>query len=87
MDKISNMQLADLNYKPHGVKILRNIIDCAIGVRFYPPPGSLHYQKLSISQFHEPTHTNYYQKNKSEIKKTKISSARNCTTKSRADKI
>ena len=35
----SNMQLADLNSKPHSGKILRNLIYRAIGYRFYPPPG------------------------------------------------
>ena len=37
---ISNMQLADPNSKPHGGKIIRDIIEHTIGVRFYPPPGS-----------------------------------------------
>ena len=81
------MQLADLNYKPHGGKSICNIIDRAIGVRFYPPPGSLRYQQLCIGQFHEPNHINCEQNKKSEIKKSKISSAHNFTTKSRADQI
>ena len=29
------MQLAELNYKPHGGKSLRDLIDHAIGVCFY----------------------------------------------------
>ena len=56
VDTRSNMQLADLNSKHHGRKSLRNIIDRAIGVCFYPPPGSLHYHQLSLGQFHDPTH-------------------------------
>ena len=48
VDTKSNMQLADLNYKPHSGKILRNLIDRAIGAWFYPPPVSLHYQKLFL---------------------------------------
>ena len=43
VDKISNMQLVDLNSKPHGRKSLRNLIDRAIGTIVYLPPGSLHY--------------------------------------------
>ena len=38
----SNIQLADLNSKPDGVKSLQNLIDHAIGAQLYPPPGSLH---------------------------------------------
>ena len=38
----SNMQLADLNYKPHEGKSLRNLIDCSIGDLFYTPPVSVH---------------------------------------------
>ena len=56
------MQLAELNSKPHGGNILRNIIDPSIGVQLYPPPGSLHYQQLRIGQFHEPTQINCEQK-------------------------
>ena len=44
VDTRSNNQLADLNSKPHGGKSLRNLIDCAIGIRIYPPLVSLHYQ-------------------------------------------
>ena len=87
VDTRSKMQLADLNYKPRGVKSLQNIIKRSIGVRLYPPPGSLHYQQLCLGQFHEPNHINCDQKKKSDIKKTKIYSARNCTTKARADQI
>ena len=35
VDTISNMQLADLNSKPHGGKNPRNLINRAIGSRFY----------------------------------------------------
>ena len=81
------MQLADLNSKPHGGKSLQNIINCAIGFQFYHPPGSLHYQQLRLGQFNDPHHINCEQNNKSEIEKKKISSARNRTTKYRADQI
>ena len=87
VDTRSNMQLADLNAKPHVEKSLQNLIDCAIDVWSYPLPGSLHNQKLCISQFHEPNHINCEQKKKSEIKKTKILSARNRTTKDHANQI
>ena len=43
IDTRSNMQLDDLNSKPHGGKSLRDPIDRAIGVHFYPPPRSEHY--------------------------------------------
>ena len=33
VEKRSNMQLAELNYKPHGGKSLQNLIDGAIGVQ------------------------------------------------------
>ena len=57
-DTRSNIQLADLNSKPHGGKILINIIDCAIGTRFYPPTGSVHCKILRLDQFHVPFHIN-----------------------------
>ena len=87
VDTRSNMQLFDLNYKHHGRKSLQDIIDCAIGTRFYLPLGSLHYQLLPLGQFHEPTHINCEQNKKSSIKNTLISSAYNCTTTARADQI
>ena len=40
VDTRSNMQLAELNTKPHGGKILRDLIKYDIGVLCYPPPGS-----------------------------------------------
>ena len=64
----SNMQLTDLNSKPHGGKSLRNLIDCAIGVWFYPPPVSLYYQKIFLGQFYEPNHINCEKNKKSGIK-------------------
>ena len=39
VDTRSNIQLTDLNAKPHGDPILRDFIDCAIYARFYPPPA------------------------------------------------
>ena len=87
VDTRTNMQLADLNFKPRGGKSLQNIIDCSIGVIFYTLPGSLHYQQLCICQFHETTHIDCEKNKKSEIKTNKISSAHISTTKSRAGQI
>ena len=87
VDTRSNMQLSDLNYRLHGGKGLQNLIDCAFGVQFYPPPGLLHYQLLPLGKFHGTTHISCYQRKKIDIKKMEISSARNCTTKDRADPI
>ena len=81
VDTISNMQLAGLSSKPHGEKIIINFIDRAIGVGFYPPPGSVHYKLLGLYQFHVPYHINCEQNIKIEIKMTKISNAQNRTTK------
>ena len=75
------MQLADLNSKPHDGKILQNIIDRAIGIQFYPPTGSFHYQQLCMGQFHKTNHINFDQNKKIDIKNTKLPSARNRTTK------
>ena len=58
VDTILNIQISDLNSKPHGRKSLRNLIDCAIGSQLYPPPGSLHSQLICLGQFHGPTHIN-----------------------------
>ena len=52
------MQLSDLTSKPHGRKILRDLIDCAIGSFLYPPTGSEHYKLLQLDQFHGPSHIN-----------------------------
>ena len=67
-DTISNTQSADLKSKTHGKKRFLNLIDCAIGTRFYPPPGSLHYQLIRLVQLHGPTHINCEQNKKSDIK-------------------
>ena len=40
VDTISNMQLLDLNSKPHGEKSLRNFIDRYLGACLYTPPVS-----------------------------------------------
>ena len=45
------MQLADLNSKPRGGKSLKDIIDRAIGVHLYLPPGSEHYKLLCLNIF------------------------------------
>ena len=71
------MQLAELNYKPHGGKSLLNIIYRSTSAQLYPPPGSLHHHQLCLGQFHDPTYINCEQKKNSDIKKIKISSARN----------
>ena len=70
-DKISNMQLADLNSKPYGRKSLRNLIDRAIVHLFYPLPGSVRYKILLLDQFRGPSHINCGQDNKNEVKMTK----------------
>ena len=87
VDTRPNMQIADLNYKPRGRKSLRNLIDRAIVARLYPPPGSVYYKILRLDQFPGPNHINCEQINKSEIKMTKLSNARNRTTKPHADQI
>ena len=58
VDKRSNIQPADLKYKPHRVKGLKDIIDCAIGVHFYPPPGSEHYKILCLEKLYGYNHIN-----------------------------
>ena len=44
VDTRSNMKVSDLNYKPHGGRSLRDLIDLEIGVRFYPPQGSKNHK-------------------------------------------
>ena len=56
VDTISNMQFAKLDYKPCGGQILRDIIDCVIGARFYPPPGSYHHKILCLDELRGTTH-------------------------------
>ena len=87
VDTRSNMQLSGLYSKPRGRKILRNLIGSSIGYRFCPPPGSVQNKTLLLDQFYGTYHINCEQKKKSEIKMTKISNARNRTTKPRADQI
>ena len=58
VDTISNMQISDLNSNPNDRKSLIYIIERAIGVRFYPPPGSEHYKLLCLYRFHRYTHIN-----------------------------
>ena len=79
------MELSDLNSNPRDRKSLRHFIDSSRGALFYPPSGSVNYQILFLDNFHGPTHTNCEQNNKREVKKTKISNARNFTTKPRVD--
>ena len=54
----SNMQLADINSKPHVGKILKDLIERVIGVCFYPPPVPEHYKLLCLDRFHGYTHIN-----------------------------
>ena len=68
VDTTSNMQLADLNSKPHYGKSLKNIIERAIVSLFYPPLVSVYYKLLCLDQFHGSTQTNCEKKKKSEIK-------------------
>ena len=65
VDTRSYMQLDDLNSKPHGGKGLQDIINPAIGVCVYPPPGSKQYTLLILDKFHGSTNIN---DNHSEIK-------------------
>ena len=62
------MQLSHLYSNPHGRKNLRDIIDHAIGVRFYPTPGSEHYKLLCLYRFHGFTHINDDHRNNNENK-------------------
>ena len=66
VDTRSNMQHSDLNSKPHGRIILRDLIDRAIGSCFYPPTGSEHYKLIQLDQFHGPSHINDNHKNNNE---------------------
>ena len=52
VDTISNMQLADINYKLYVGKSLRYIVDRAIGIRFHPPLESKHYKIIWLDRFH-----------------------------------
>ena len=46
------MQLDDLNLKTHGGKTLRDLIDRAIRICFFPPPGSKHHKLICFDRFH-----------------------------------
>ena len=72
VDTISNIQLAGLNSNPHGGKGLRDLIYRAIGVLFYPPPGSKHYKLLQLEQFHGTSHINDNHKNNTVTAFTRI---------------
>ena len=87
VDIISNMGLDNLNYKPHGGKSHINIIDCAIGSRFYPPTGSEQYKLIHLDQFHGTSHINCVQENKSDIGMMRISNTRNSTTNTHTNHI
>ena len=56
VDTISNLQLDDLNSKPHGGPILRDLINRKIGARLYPPPGSIYHPLPCLENFYGPTH-------------------------------
>ena len=58
VDTRSNMKLADINSKPHGGKILRDLIERLIVYRFYPPTGLKIYKLFLLDQFHGPSHIN-----------------------------
>ena len=62
------MQRADLNSKPHGGKILRDIIDRAIGFLFYLPTVSEHYKLLFLDKIKGSTHINDHHMNNNEMK-------------------
>ena len=68
LDTRSNMQLADLKSKPHGVKSLRYLINRDIGFYLYPPPGSEHYKYLKLDQFHGTSNIKDNHKNNNETK-------------------
>ena len=87
VDTRSNMQLSDLNFKPHGRKGLTNIIDSAIVARFFTPPVSEHYKLLRLDRFHGPFHINCEKNEKSEIIMNKISNTCNRTMKPRENLI
>ena len=46
VDTRSNIQLANLNSKPHSGKSIINIMYRVIGASFYPPLGSEHYKLI-----------------------------------------
>ena len=64
------MQFYDLNFKPHGGKILWDIINHVIGVRFYPTPVSGYYKLLCLDRFHGSTQINDKYSNNDDTKFT-----------------
>ena len=70
VDTRSNMQLADLKSKPHGGKILRDIIERTTGDFFYPFQGSEHYNLIRLNMFHGSTHINDKHRKNDETKIT-----------------
>ena len=62
------MQLSDLNSKPDCGKSLSNLIDRAIGFRFYPPTGLEHYKIVCLNNFHLSTHINGNHKKNDDMK-------------------
>ena len=52
------MKLSVLNSKPCGGKSLRDIIDQAIGVHFYPTTGPEHYKILHLDKVNVSTYIN-----------------------------
>ena len=49
------MQLDDINSKPHGVKIHRDLIYHFIVTLLYPKPGSEHKKILRLDRFNGST--------------------------------
>ena len=74
LDTRSNMQLADLNSKPHSGKSLRYLIYCVFGVHLYPPPGLEQYKILFLYKFHGPPHINDNHRKNNEKKSARINS-------------
>ena len=66
------MQPADLKSKPRCGKGLRDLIYRAIGVCFYPPPGSEHYKLIILERFHGSNCINDKRRNNDETKVTGI---------------
>ena len=56
VDTRSNLQLSELNSKPHGGQSLRDIIYHVIGTHLYPTTGSGHHTLPHLDKFHGPTH-------------------------------
>ena len=87
VDTRSNMQLADLNSKPHGGKNLRDLIECAIVPHLYPTPGSEHYIPLWLDQFYGTYHIINNQENNNKNRILKIFNAHKITKNTRVNKM